>query len=75
MKTLIDVINDVKPTALIGLAATPSLFTKEVVQAMATHNTRPIIFPLSNPISLAECTFKDAVEWTDGQVLFASGMT
>lgn len=72
-KTLIDVINAVKPTALIGLAATPSLFTEEVVRAMATHNTRPVIFPLSNPVSLAECTFEDAVKWTDGKVLFASG--
>ena len=74
MKTLINVISEVKPTALIGLAATPNLFTKEVVQAMATNNPRPIIFPLSNPVSLAECTFKDAVEWTDGKVLFASGV-
>ena len=73
MKALVDVVNEVKPTALIGLAATPNLFTKEVVHAMATHNPRPIIFPLSNPVSLAECTFKDAVEWTDGKVLFASG--
>jgi malic enzyme len=73
LKALVDVVNEVKPTALIGLAATPNLFTKEVVQAMATHNARPIIFPLSNPVSLAECTFKDAVEWTDGKVLFASG--
>lgn len=72
-KTLIDVVNAVKPTALIGLAATPSLFTEEVVRAMAAHNARPVIFPLSNPVSLAECTFEDAVKWTDGKVLFASG--
>lgn len=66
-------MNEIKPTALIGLAATPNLFTKEVVQAMAQHNPRPIIFPLSNPVSLAECTYQEAVEWTDGKVLFASG--
>lgn len=73
IKNLVDVINEVKPTALIGLAATPSLFTEDVVTAMATHNTRPIIFPLSNPVSLAECTFEDAIKWTKGKVLFASG--
>jgi malate dehydrogenase (oxaloacetate-decarboxylating)(NADP+) len=38
-------------------------FTKEVVDAMATHNPRPIIFPLSNPVSLSELDFEDAVNW------------
>jgi malate dehydrogenase (oxaloacetate-decarboxylating)(NADP+) len=30
---------------------------------MATLNKRPIIFPLSNPVSLCEVDFPDAVEW------------
>jgi malate dehydrogenase (oxaloacetate-decarboxylating)(NADP+) len=38
-------------------------FTKEVVDAMVTHNTRPIIFPLSNPVSLSEIDYEDAVNW------------
>lgn len=73
IKTLIEVIRHVKPTALIGLAATANLFDESVVKLMAELNPRPIIFPLSNPVHLAECTFDEAVKWTDGRVLFASG--
>eukprot|EP00898_Chlorokybus_atmophyticus_P003081 jgi/Chlat1/3774/Chrsp259S00288 len=72
-KDLLSAVKSLKPTALIGVSAQPRAFTKEVVQAMAAINERPIIFPLSNPTSKSECTFEEAFEWTNGKVVFASG--
>ncbi|KAE9411631.1 malate dehydrogenase [Gymnopus androsaceus JB14] len=73
IKDILDVIEYVKPTALLGLSTISNAFHPGVIQAMAALNPRPIIFPLSNPVKLSECSFKDAVQHTDGQVLFASG--
>jgi len=48
--SLLEVVKNVKPTALIGLAGLDGgVFTKEIIEAMAEYNQRPIIFALSNP--------------------------
>jgi malate dehydrogenase (oxaloacetate-decarboxylating)(NADP+) len=73
MTNLVDIIAYVKPTALFGLSTIKSAFDQAVIEAMSALNARPIIFPLSNPVKLSECEFHDAVQWTDGRVIFASG--
>ena len=72
-KSLLDVIKVVKPHVLIGTSTKPRSFTKEIVQEMAKHVDRPIIFPLSNPTRLHEADPKSLFEWTDGRVLTATG--
>ncbi|KAF8964192.1 hypothetical protein BDZ97DRAFT_1660606 [Flammula alnicola] len=73
LTSLVEIIKYVKPTALLGLSTIRNAFTEEVVRLMASLNTRPIIFPLSNPVSLCELDYSDAIHWTNGSVLFASG--
>ncbi|EWC47422.1 hypothetical protein DRE_00390 [Drechslerella stenobrocha 248] len=78
-KSLEEVIEYVRPTALLGLAATFGVFTESVVRALKVSvdaggaDRRPILFPLSNPLTKAECTFQQAIDWTEGTVIFASG--
>jgi len=71
--TFIDAIRQLKPTAIIGVSATPNTFTQEVVETMAKLNERPIVFALSNPTSRSECTAEQAYAWSGGRALFASG--
>ncbi len=66
-------VRALRPTAIIGVGATPGLFTREVVEEMSRLNERPIVFALSNPTSKSECTAAQAYEWSGGRALFASG--
>mgnify|MGYP001325925756 CR=1 FL=1 len=63
----------VKPTALLGASGRPGIFTREVLEAMGRVNSRPIIFAMSNPTSLSECTAEQAYHSTQGRAIFASG--
>ncbi len=70
---LTDVINAVRPTALIGLSTATGAFTEDVVRRMAAHAKRPIIMPLSNPTSRSEGRPQDLADWTEGRALVAAG--
>lgn len=78
-RTLEEVIEYVRPSALVGLTATFGVFTESVIRALKASvdaggsGRRPILFPLSNPLTKAECTFEQAIQWTEGTAIFASG--
>lgn len=71
--TFVEAVKTLRPTAIIGVSTVPKLFTREVIEAMAAINERPIIFPYSNPTSRSECTAEEAYRWSDGRAIFASG--
>lgn len=70
---LLDVIRDSKATVLIGTSTHAGAFTEDVVKEMAKNNEHPIIFPLSNPTKLVEVQPKDALKWSEGKALIATG--
>ena len=71
--SLQDVIDNAKPTILLGVSGQPNQFTEPMIRKMASECERPIVFPLSNPTSRAEAVPQDILEWTDGKALIATG--
>ena len=69
---LLAIVQKIQPTVLIGVSAHTGAFTPEVMEYMATYCT-PVILPLSNPTSKAECQAIDAIRATKGRVLCATG--
>ncbi len=70
---LVDVMQNARPTTLIGVTGQAGAFTEEAVRTMASHVERPVIFPLSNPTSRSEANPKDLLEWTAGRALIGTG--
>ncbi len=70
---LMEVIDNGKPTVLLGLTGIPGLFSQPIIEGMARSTEQPVIFPLSNPTSNCEALPTDIIEWTKGKAIVASG--
>jgi len=70
---LLDAMINAKPTVLIGVSGQAGAFQQEAIRAMAENIERPVIFPLSNPISRCEATPAQLLEWTGGRALIGTG--
>ena len=70
---LLEVVERVKPTVLIGVSGQPGAFSEDVVRAMARGVARPAILPLSNPTSRCEATPADVIAWSDGRAIVGTG--
>jgi malate dehydrogenase (oxaloacetate-decarboxylating) len=67
------VVANVHPTTIVGTSTVGGAFTEEIVQEMAKHVERPLIFPLSNPTERIEAIPADLIKWTDGRALIGTG--
>jgi len=71
--SLLEVVEQARPTILLGLTGVAGLFSEPLVRRMARNAERPIIFPLSNPTSNCEAIPADLITWTDGKAIVATG--
>ncbi|XP_060033398.1 NADP-dependent malic enzyme, mitochondrial-like [Erinaceus europaeus] len=70
--SLEEVVQQVKPTTIIGVAVMAGAFTEQLLRDTASFHERPIIFALSNPTSRAECTAEQCYHATQGWGIFSS---
>jgi malate dehydrogenase (oxaloacetate-decarboxylating) len=71
--SLLETIQHIKPSILIGCSAQTDAFTEDIINAMSMHVKHPIILPLSNPTEKCEATPKNIMEWSRGQAIIATG--
>jgi len=70
---LIETIERVRPAVLIGTSGQFGAFDEPVVRTMVKHHDRPIILPLSNPITRSEAIAADVEAWSDGRAIIGTG--
>jgi malate dehydrogenase (oxaloacetate-decarboxylating) len=70
---LLEVVEKVHPTIIVGTSTVGGAFTEQVIREMAKGVERPLIFPLSNPTERIEAHPGDVIHWTDGRGLVGTG--
>jgi malate dehydrogenase (oxaloacetate-decarboxylating) len=76
---LLEVVERVRPTVLIGVSGQAGAFSEEMVRAMVRgleqdgRAVRPVILPLSNPTSRCEAAPADVIRWTEGRAIVGTG--
>jgi malate dehydrogenase (oxaloacetate-decarboxylating) len=68
------VVEQVKPTILIGCSTAHGAFTQQVAETMSAGTRRPVIFLISNPTSQIEAVSADIIAWSGGKALVATGL-
>ncbi len=71
--SLAEVVDNAKPTVLIGVSGQPGLFSQSLINTMQADCDVPIIFPLSNPSKKIEAHPSQLIEWTRGKAIVATG--
>ena len=71
--SLVTGIERLQATGVIGVSGAGGTFTQQVIETISRLNKRPIIFALSNPTQMSECTAEQAYRWSEGRAIFASG--
>ncbi|MDA3922209.1 MAG: NAD-dependent malic enzyme [Salinisphaera sp.] len=70
---LFTVVDNARPTVLIGVSGQRGLFSERVIKQMHRHCEHPFVMPLSNPTSRVEATPEEILTWTQGAALVATG--
>jgi malic enzyme len=71
--SLLETVQRVRPSVLVGTTGVGGTFDEAVIRAAAAGVEHPIVLPLSNPTSVCEAVPADILPWTDGRALVATG--
>lgn len=70
---VLEVVEQVRPTILIGTTGQAGAFSEKIVKSVASQTETPLVMALSNPTSKTEAVPTDIARWTAGRALMATG--